>query len=45
MSSLINWEVAESRTRELKDLASSADAHPFARFVYLAFGPARRRRT
>jgi hypothetical protein len=44
MSSLINWQVAESRTREVRDLAVAADAHPFARFVYLAFGPSRRRR-
>jgi hypothetical protein len=44
MSSLINWQVAESRTREVRDLAGAADAHPFARFVYLAFGPAKRRR-
>jgi hypothetical protein len=44
MSSLINWQVAESRTREVRDLAGSTDAHPFARFVYLAFGPVRRRK-
>jgi hypothetical protein len=42
MSSLINWQVAESRTREVRDLAVAADAH--ARLVYLAFGPSRRRR-
>jgi hypothetical protein len=44
-SSLINWQVAEGRTRELRDLAGATDAHPFARYVYIAFGPARRRRT
>jgi hypothetical protein len=44
MSSLINWQVAESRTRELKDLAGSTDAHPFARFVYLAYRPRHARR-
>jgi hypothetical protein len=44
MNPMINWQVAESRTRELKNLAGATDAHPFARFVYLAYTPRRRRR-
>jgi hypothetical protein len=44
MSSLINWQVAEGRTRELKDLARATDAHPFARFVFLANRSGHRRR-
>jgi len=44
MSSMINWRVAEARTEELRRLDAGVDAHPFARFVYLAFGPGRRPR-
>ena len=44
MSSQINWHVAESRSHELRRLAASTDAHPFARFVYLVFGPSRTHR-
>jgi hypothetical protein len=44
MNPMINWKVAEGRTQELRDLAGATDAHPFARFVYLANTPRRRRR-
>jgi hypothetical protein len=44
MNPMINWQVAEGRTRELRDLAGATDAHPFARFVYLAYRSPRRRR-
>jgi hypothetical protein len=37
MSSKINLKVAEANTAELRRLAASVDAHPFSRFVYLAF--------
>ena len=46
MSTLLSWKVAEARTDELRRLDASVDAHPFARFVYLVYGPrggARRR--
>jgi hypothetical protein len=42
MSSLIHWQTARARMRELKALEAATDAHPFARFVYLAFAPRRR---
>jgi hypothetical protein len=38
MTPLVNWQVAEARTAELRRLEASSDAHPFARFVYLVFG-------
>ena len=44
MSSMINWRVAQSNAKELRRLEADVDAHPFARFVYLAFrtrGPSR----
>ena len=41
MSSLINWEVADGRARELRHIEASVDAHPFARFLLLQFPPAR----
>jgi hypothetical protein len=41
MSSMINWKVAEANTKELRRLDASVDAHPFARFVYLAFAEKR----
>ena len=44
MSPLLNWKVAEARTEEVRRLAASTDAHPFARFVYLVFPPASTRR-
>lgn len=43
MSSQINWEVANGRAKELRRLETGVDAHPFARFVYLSFGPRSRR--
>ena len=42
MSSTINWQVAKANTAELRRLEASVDAHPFARFAYLAFRPRRR---
>jgi hypothetical protein len=33
----INWQVAKANAEELRRLEASVDAHPFARFVYLAF--------
>jgi hypothetical protein len=44
MSSMINWKVAEAHANELRRLDHAVDAHPFARFVYLAFGPSSGRR-
>jgi hypothetical protein len=37
MSSLIHWQVALGRERELRRIEASVDAHPFARFVALQF--------
>jgi hypothetical protein len=37
MSSMINLKVAEANTAELRRLAANVDAHPFSRFVYLAY--------
>lgn len=39
MTSMINWQVAQSRSRELRQL----EAHPSARFVFLLFGRRSRR--
>jgi hypothetical protein len=39
MSSLIHWQVASGRQRELRQIEASVDAHPFARFVALQFPP------
>jgi hypothetical protein len=44
MTPLINWQVAEARADEIRRLEASTDAHPFARFVYLVFGPTDRHR-
>lgn len=44
MSSQINWQVATARTDELRRLDTGVDAHPFARFVYLAFNNDKRRK-
>jgi hypothetical protein len=41
MSSKINWQVSKANTDELRRLDASVDAHPFARFVYLAFAAKR----
>jgi hypothetical protein len=41
MSSLIHWEVARARERELRNMEAAVDAHPFARFVALQFLHAR----
>jgi hypothetical protein len=38
MTPVLSWQVAASRTDELRRVVASTDAHPFARFVYLAFG-------
>jgi hypothetical protein len=44
VTSLINWHVASARAAELRRLETTVDAHPFARFVFLRFGPPRKRR-
>jgi hypothetical protein len=44
VSSLVHWETARARTRELRDLDVSSDAHPFARFVALIFRAPKRQR-
>ena len=39
MSSLIHWQVASGRERELRRIDSALDVHPFARLVALQFPP------
>lgn len=39
----INWQVAKANTEDLRRLEASVDVHPFARFIYLAFGEKHRR--
>ena len=44
MNSLVHWETARARSRELKRLEAATDAHPFARFLALTFRPRKRHR-
>jgi hypothetical protein len=44
MNSLVHWETAQARSRELRQLEAATDAHPFARFVALTFRPKKRQR-
>jgi hypothetical protein len=44
MSSLIHWQVADGRAKELRQIEASVDAHPFARFLLLQFPPITTRR-
>jgi hypothetical protein len=39
MSSLINWQVADSQAREARRIDAALDVHPFARLVALQFRP------